>query len=157
MTHITSAPQASATARDERTRSLRWGLPAAIAAAAVSIYSVYGDGTLAGTQQTHQEAMLPWMIAFIVVLSGLLFGLAVPRLLRSRSLPSWGLALGIIGIATVPFFWSGLPVVFGAAALLAGRTGQRLARARGSTARLAVAATVTGLLALAGTLTVMAV
>jgi hypothetical protein len=147
MTQITSAPQTASSAHGGRIRTLRWGVPAVVAAAALSVVSVYGDGTLSGSQQAHQEAMLPWIIAFAVIVSGVLFGLAVPRLLTSRRLSGGGLALGIIGIVALAAYWSGLPVVFGTAAILVGTTGRRLARMDGGTGKLAVAATVVGLLA----------
>lgn len=120
MTHITSAPQTASPAHEGRIRTLRWGVPAAIVAAVLSIISVYGDGTLSGSQQASQEAALPWIIAVVVVLTGLLFGLGVPRLLRSRNLSGWGLALGIVGILALAAYWSGASVVFGTAAVLAG-------------------------------------
>ncbi len=120
MTHITSAPQTASPAHEGRIRALRWGAPAAIVAAVLSIISVYGDGTLSGSQQASQEAALPWIIAVVVVLTGLLFGLGVPRLLRSRNLSGWGLALGIVGILALAAYWSGASVVFGTAAVLAG-------------------------------------
>jgi hypothetical protein len=148
MTHITSAPQTASPAHEGRIRTLRWGAPAAIVAAVLSIISVYGDGTLSGSQQASQEAALPWIIAVVVVLTGLLFGLGVPRLLRSRNLSGWGLALGIVGILALAAYWSGASVVFGTAAVLAGTAGRRVARMEGRTAKLAAAATVVGLLAI---------
>src|SRR5580658_5279872 len=42
MTHITSAPQTASPAHESRIRTLRWGAPAAIVAAVLSIISVYG-------------------------------------------------------------------------------------------------------------------
>jgi len=140
------------TASTDRIRSLRWAAPAVVAAAALSIFSVYGDGTLSASQQASQEAALPWIIAVMVVLSGLLFGLAVPRLLRSRSMSGWALALGLVGILTLPAYWSGLGVIFGAAALLVATTARRAARADGHPARLAAAAAVLGVLAIAADL-----
>ena len=98
MTQITSAPQTASVAHDDRIRSLRWGVPAVAVAAALSVFSVYGDQTLSSSQQASQEAALPWIIAVMVVLSGLLFGLGVPRLLRRRNMPGWALALSLAGI-----------------------------------------------------------
>lgn len=60
----------------------------------------------------------------------------------------WALVLGLAGIAVLAAHWSGLPVVFGAAAVLAGTTARRLARADGRTARLATTAAVVGVLAI---------
>jgi hypothetical protein len=146
---MTQTISSTETANTDRIRSLRWGAPAVVAAAALSVFSVYGDGTLSASQQASQEAALPWIIAVAVIVAGLLFGLAVPRLLRSQSTSGWALALGLIGILTLAAYWSGLPIVFGAAALLAGTTARRLARVDGGTARLATAATVLGVLAIA--------
>jgi hypothetical protein len=148
MTNITSAPQTASQADEGRIRTLRWGAPAAIVAAAVSVISVYGDGTLSASQRASQEAALPWIIAVVVVLTGLLFGLGVPRLLRSRNLSGWGLALGIVGILALAAYWSGASVVFGTAAVLAGAAGRRVARMESRTAKLAVTATAVGLLAI---------
>jgi len=140
------------TASTDRIRSLRWAAPAVVAAAALSVFSVYADGTLSASQQASQEAALPWIIAVMVVLSGLLFGLAVPRLLRSRSMSGWAVALGVAGILTLPAYWSGLGVILGVAALLVATTGRRAARADGTPARLATAAAVLGVLAIAADL-----
>jgi hypothetical protein len=148
MTHTISSTETQ-TASTGRTRSLRWGTPAVLTAAALSIFSVYGDRTLSGAQQANQEAALPWIIAVTVLVAGLLFGLAVPRLLRSRRMSGWSLALGVAGILTLPAYWSGLPVIFGAAALLTAVTARRQTRADGNPARLATAATVVGVLAIA--------
>jgi hypothetical protein len=148
MTHITSAPQTTSVAHDDRIRSLRWAVPAVVAAAALSAFSVYGDGSLSGSQQASQEAALPWIIAVAVVLGGLLFGLGVPRLLGNRRLSGWALAFGVIGIATLAAYWSGLPIVFGAAAILLGSTGRHIARVNGGTAKLAATAMTAGLLAI---------
>lgn len=145
MTRTISSTQ---TPNTDRIRGLRWGAPAVLAAAALATLGVYGDNTLTSAQQAHQEAALPWVIAVAVIVGGLLFGLAVPRLLHSRSIGGWALALGLAGVATLAAFWSGLPVVFGAAALLAGLTGRRLARVDGNPAKLATAATVLGALAI---------
>jgi hypothetical protein len=136
------------TASTDRTRSLRWGAPAVLAAAALSVFSVYGDGTLSGAQQASQESALPWIIVGTVIVAGLLFGLGVPRLLHSRSMSGWSLALGVAGIVTLGAYWSGLPIVFGAAALLVATTARRAARVDGNPARLATAATVLGVLAI---------
>lgn len=148
MTHTISSTETQ-TANTGRIRSLRWGAPAVLAAAALSVFSVYGDGTLSGAQQASQEAALPWIIVVTVIVAGLLFGLAVPRLLRSRSMSGWSLAFGAAGILTLPAYWSGLPVIFGAAALLTATTARHAARVDGNPARLATAATVLGVLAIA--------
>jgi hypothetical protein len=149
MTEITSTPRTSSAsvAGNGRSRSLRWGLPALAAAAAVSVIGVYGDHTLTASQGASQEAALPWIIGVLAVLGGLIFGLGIPRLLRGHSPSGWALAAGILGLATLAVYWSGLPVVLGTAALLLGTTGRRNASMQGNTAKLATAAAVIGTLA----------
>jgi hypothetical protein len=148
MTQTISSTETQTTSTD-RIRSLRWGAPAVLVAAALAAFSVYADQTLTSAQQASQEAALPWIIAVAVIVGGLLFGLAVPRLLRRRSVAGWAVALGVAGVLTLAAYWSGLPVIFGTAALLAGLTARRTASLAGNPARLATAATVLGLLAIA--------
>jgi hypothetical protein len=149
MTDITSTPTTSGVSAADlpRSLSLRWGVPAVAVSAALSAISVYGDHTLTASQRVSQEHALPVIIAVAVVLGGLIFGLGVPRLLRSQRLPGWALAVGILGLAALAAYWSGLPVVFGAAALLLGTTGRRLAATQAKPAKLATAAAVIGALA----------
>lgn len=150
MTDITSTARTSdvRVADHARSRSLRWGVPAVAVAAALSAISVYGDHTLTASQRASQEHVLPVIIGVAVVLGGLIFGLAVPRLLRGQHLPGWALAVGILGLAALAAYWSGLPVVFGTAALLLAITGRRLAATRAEPAKLATAAAVIGALAI---------
>lgn len=149
MTHTTTTtgtPSVS-TAGDGRGRAMKWGAIATAAAIAVSVICVYGDSTLSASQQASQENALPWIIGAIVVLAGLVFALAVPRLRRSPHLSGWALAAGIVGLAGFPVYWSGLSVVFGGAAVLLGLAGRHVAAGNGNSARLATAAVVLGVLA----------
>lgn len=148
MTDITStsaAPGMNA-ADHARSRSLRWGVPAVAVAAALSAFSVYGDHTLTASQRASQEAALPLIIGIAVVVGGLLYGLGVPRLVRSQRLSGWALAAGILGLAALAAYWSGLPVVLGTAAVLLGASGRRLAAIEARPAKLATAAAVIGAL-----------
>jgi hypothetical protein len=151
MTNIASTTGTPGTAmmRNGRSRTLIGGAIAAAAAIVVSVICVYGDQSLTASQQSSQEASLPWIIGVIVVLAGLIFGLGVPRLARGGHPAGWGLAAGIIGIAGFPVYWSGLSIVFGAAALLLGMAGRQDAARNGVSARLATAALVLGVLAIA--------
>ena len=150
MTDIATTPATPgvSTADHARGRGLRWGVPAVAVAAALSAISVYGDHTLTASQRASQEHALPVIIGVAVVLGGLIFGLAVPRLLRGRHLPGWALAAGILGLAALAAYWSGLPVVVGTAALLLATTGRRLAATRAQPANLAIAGAVLGALAI---------
>lgn len=59
----------------------------------------------------------------IVAVTALVFGLVVPRALRSGASGGTALALAIgAAVVVVPAFWSGLPAVLGVAAMILGRT-----------------------------------
>lgn len=144
----TDTPLTSATAA-ERIRSLRWGVPAMAFAAGLAAFSVYENhGGTSAADQHSQESALPIIIGVTVVLGALAFGLVAPRLMRSARTSGWALGFAIAAIVTLAVYWSGLPVVFGAAALLMGTTGRRLRLADGLTARLALAATILGAIAI---------
>jgi hypothetical protein len=144
----TDTPRASTTAV-EQVRSLRWGVPAVAFAAGLAAFSVYVN--LAGTSaadRNSQESALPVIIGVAVVLGALAFGLVAPRVMRGTRMSGWALGFAIAAIVTLAGYWSGLPVVFGVAALLLGTTGRRLRLADGLTARLALAATILGAIAI---------
>ena len=81
------------------------------------------------------------------VVAGAVFGLVLPRALREESAPGRALTLAILGLLfIVPAFWSGLPMVLGAAGALLGYAGRNASTgAKGS-----IAALVIGLLAVVG-------
>ncbi len=86
-------------------------------------------------------------VAFILVLTALVFGLVVPRGLRHGSAGGRGICMGVIALVTAPLaFWSGIPLVLGAAAALLGYAGRRA----DSGATKAIIAFVLGLLAVIG-------
>jgi len=73
-----------------------------------------------------------------------IFGLVVPRALRRESAGGRGLIMSVIGLLLVmPAFWSGLPLLLGAAGALVGQAGRHAERGSGK----AIAALVIGLLA----------
>lgn len=141
----TDTPRVSTTAV-ERIRSLRWGAPAIVVAAGLAAFSVYANfgGTTSAADQASQESAVPAIIAVAVVLGAIAFGLVVPRVMRGARMSGWALGFAIVAIVTLAGYWSGLPVVFGAAALLLGTTGRRLRLSDGLKARLAMAAMILG-------------
>ena len=147
---ITTDTPGASIAAVERTRSLRWGIPATAFAAGLAAFSVYVSlgGTSTAAQQNSQESALPVIIGVAVVLGALTFGLVAPRVMRGTRMSGWALGFAIAAIVTLAGYWSGLPVVFGTAALLLGTTGRRLRLADGLSARLALAAVIIGVIAI---------
>lgn len=83
------------------------------------------------------------MVALIAVVSGVLYGWAVPRSLRRGGSGSAGLAYAVVAaLLVLPAFWTGLPFVLGVAAVIEGNAG-RTAR---SGAGVSIAAVVLGAL-----------
>jgi chromate transport protein ChrA len=115
----------------------RWSLvkigTAAVAAAAVlDVYAAYGDSQ----RQTNQTAAVPFLIAVCAVVAALVFGVVVPKGLRAvqdraTSAGRWALGTAVASAVLLVAFWSGLPLVVGAAGALLGRR----ARDRGDATR----------------------
>lgn len=103
------------------------------------------------TLGAHDWAEIGVVTAVIVVVAAVVFGLVVPRALRKESAGRTALTLAIIGLLLiVPAFWSGLPMVLGAAAALLGNAGRRASSGSG----LCTAALGLGALAMVGYLAV---
>jgi hypothetical protein len=87
-----------------------------------------GVGLVAATLSTlfahdSQEALVE--IALVAIGTVGVFGYVVPRALRKQSAGGTALTLGILAaLLVVPAFWSGLPFVFGVAAVLVGNAGR---------------------------------
>lgn len=87
------------------------------------------------------------MVVVGLVVTGFVFVFVVSRGLRQECAGGRALALGIVGVLLiVPAFWSGLPMILGAAAALLGYAGRRAAHGSGQ----ATAAFVLGALAMIG-------
>ena len=72
------------------------------------------------------------MVALDLVVAVPVYAFVVARGLRQDSAGGRALVLGVIGLLLVlPAFWSGLPMVFGAAAALLGYAGRRAATGSG--------------------------
>jgi hypothetical protein len=114
-------------------------VPAAVAALVVTIALTVADANSMGERIT--------MTALQLVVGALLFGLVVPRALGHQSSGGRGIAMGVVGLLlVVPAFWSGLPMLLGAAAALVGYAGKSAATGSGK----ARASLVLGLLAVIG-------
>ena len=86
----------------------------------------------------EQLRILPILVVVLLVVAAALFFFVVPRAARSNRPAVAGLVCSILGVVLVVAFWSGLPIVLGAAGALLGRM-ERTTR-RG----LAIAAVYTG-------------
>jgi len=144
--------------RRVRGQSLKWGVAAVGAAVVVDVYGVYGGPVV----QPDQKAGLPFVIAVAAVAAGVVFGAAVPRVLRGnrdadrrRARP--GLVLSILGVVLVPVaFWSGIPLVLGAGGWLVGSVARVEARSTGTSTSASTAAVALGVLAVFATLIMVA-
>lgn len=95
----------------------------------------------------HEIVEVSSMLATAAVATVVAFGVVVPRGLRSGGAPRAALTMAALGLLLiVPAFWSGLPMVLGAAGALLGWAGRRADRG----SRMSIAAAVVGLLAVAG-------
>jgi hypothetical protein len=91
------------------------------------------------------EALSMVVLGLLVV--GLIYPLVVVPGLRKESAAGRALVLGIVGVLLiVPAFWSGLPMILGAAAALLGYAGRRAGTGSGK----ATAAFVLGTLSMVG-------
>jgi hypothetical protein len=130
MTTTTTHPGSASTAR---------GLVPAVAATSTLVALGF---TALGA---HDWSELLVVGAVIVVTAAVVFGLVVPRALRKESAGGTALALAVpAALLVVPAFWSGLPMVLGAAALLVGDHGRRARTGAGTS----IAALVLGALAM---------
>jgi hypothetical protein len=134
--------------------ALKAGAAAAAAGTAIAVYGAYGDPH----PKAGQESAVPFLVAVVMVVSVIVFGLLVPRALRAVRdgnvrATRWGLASSAVALALTPVaFWSGVPLVVGTAGMLLGADGRRRASAGGAPAKAATAALVIGLIVVAGSI-----
>jgi uncharacterized membrane protein YhaH (DUF805 family) len=112
-------------ALEPRTRRPQFLAAAAtiIGAAVTAVYGAYGDPH----PSAEQEHTVPVVIGAAVVIALLVFGLLVPWAARTgKRAAGWGLGLAIVAVILIPAtFWSGVPLIAAAAAVL-GVAGRRL-------------------------------
>jgi hypothetical protein len=138
------------TAAGPAARMRTWRMPAlmgtaaAVVAAAIAVYGAYGDPH----PKSSQESGVPFLVIVDLAVAALLFGLVVPRALRSGSV-RWGLVPSILALVGVLAFWSGVPFVVGAAGALIAAQGRQRARDNGARAGGHTAALVLGAVAMA--------
>ena len=92
------------------------GIVSTIVAALVAVLS-----TVLPPIIPDQLRILPILLVVLLVVSAALFFFVVPRAARSNRPAVAGLICSILGVLLVVAFWSGLPIVLGAAGALLGR------------------------------------
>lgn len=113
-------------------RPLALGAGAGVVAAAVTVAFA------------HDWAEIAFSVGLLAVVTGVVFGLVVPRALRKPSAGGTALGLAVPAVLlALPAFWSGLPLVLGVAGVLVGNHGRLVA----SGGRKSIAAVVLGALA----------
>lgn len=114
------------TGHNVRGLSTRTGVAAFAAAAGLAAYAAYGDPHA----KANQQSAVPFLIVVSAVVAAVLFGVMVPKALSSMRAGQgrphrWALGHGAAAIVLCAAFWSGLPMVVGAAGLLLGAEGRR--------------------------------
>lgn len=102
---------------DRPTRTVLAGVLTAAAAVVLAVYSAYGDPHA----QAQQKNAVPFLAGLSLAAAALAFPLLLPRLSRESS-RRWSTLTGVIAvIASVVGFWTGVPLVLGVVAAIAGR------------------------------------
>ena len=119
---MSAEPQPAAVVEAER------ALPRlAVVAAAAAIIFASGLNTL-GVFTEDAIHWTNWLIGFasIALAAAIVFGWFVRRATRNEG-KAWraGLVFGVLGVLTVAAFWSGLPPIFGVAAIYLGAVAYR--------------------------------
>ena len=128
MTTTFSSPEATLTPTALR------GIGAVVGLVAASLTTLFA----------HDWPEVISMVALIAVVTGVVFGYAVPRALRRGHTGRAALSCAVVAaLLAAPAFWTGLPLVLGVAAVILGSAG-RTAR---SGAGMSIAAVVLGALA----------
>lgn len=124
-------------------RARRFALPLGVATLAVAtVWTILG---------AHGMAETVTVLPVLVVVTAAVYGFLVPRALSRPSAGGTAFALSVVAAAlTLPAFWSGLPLVLGAAGALLGYVGRNAATGAGKS----IAAIVLGALAVIGYLTI---
>jgi hypothetical protein len=122
MSAITTDTNPTATA--DRQRSRRALVPVAVACFLVT--------TFFNVMRADKATETISMVLLDVVVLALVCAFVVAPGLRQESAGGRALTLGLLGVLVLlPAFWSGLPVILGAAAVLLGHAGRRAATGSG--------------------------
>ncbi len=100
---------------------------AIVLALALNAFGVYGGR---GGEGEHGIGAFLAVCALIAVASVVVFGFVVPRGLVTAAAGVTALVLAVLGLLTVPVFWSGLPPILAAGAVLLGWAGWNADRGR---------------------------
>ena len=88
-----------------------------------ALVTVVASAATAYGAHTWSEVLIT--VPVIVVVAGLVFGRVLPRALRKESQGRAALGMAIPGaLILLPAFWSGLPLVLGVGAVIAGNAGR---------------------------------
>lgn len=114
-----------------RARAARVGGVVTILAAALVVYGTYGDGRASESQRSG----VPFELGLVAVAAVIVFGVLAPRALRTVESDRatgrrWAVALGAVSVVSLVVFWSGLPLLLGSAAALAGKAGREVGGSR---------------------------
>ena len=98
------------------------------AASALAWYAAYGDQH----PKQDQKDAVPSIIVMAAIAAVVVFGVLVPMALRSvrerrDRATTWALALGVAAFLTIVAFWSGIPLIVGAAGAWVAWEGRDLA------------------------------
>ncbi len=133
----------STTASSERSRLRSLVVPTGIATTVVSSVFTYLGA--------HSRVEYVSMIALALVTTAVVYGWVAPRALEEDAAPKTAMAMSVVAALTaLPAYWTGLPLVLGAAGALVGYGGRGAARGSG----LSITAMLIGVLSVLGYLTI---
>ena len=133
----------STTPSSERSRLRSLVTPTGIATAVVSSVFTYLGA--------HGPSEYVSMLALGLVTAAVVYGWVAPRALEREAAPKTAMAMSVIAaLLTLPAFWTGLPLVLGAAGALVGYAGLGASKGSG----LSIAAMLIGALSVLGYLTI---
>lgn len=133
----------STTASSERARVRRFVAPIGLATVAVSSVFTYLGA--------HSRGEYVSMIALALVTAAVVYGWVAPKSLENGAAPKTAMAMSVVAALTaLPAYWTGLPLVLGAAGALLGYAG----RGPGKGSGLSIAAMLVGVLSVLGYLTI---
>ncbi len=140
---MSSTSTNSTTAASERNSLRSLVVPTGIATAVVSTVFTYLGA--------HSQGEYVSMIALALVTAAVVYGWVLPRALEEEAAPKTAITMSVIAALTaLPAYWTGLPLVLGAAGALVGYGGRGAARGSG----LSITAMLIGVLSVLGYLTI---